>query len=144
MKDSEGKFLIEAGKIMEFASAVHDADPVYASESAAQQRRLQPMPAPPTYSQAAALFGLGPEPAIPDLDMRFVLHGEQEFIFERPLMAGDVLTADHRFAGTVEKQGKRGGVMRLHTIETTFRDAAGSAVLVSRMVLVQTEGAVAR
>ncbi len=74
--------------------------------------------------------------------MRFVLHGGQEFIFERPLFAGDVLKGEPGETKSYEKKGRRGGTMKFIESETIFRDAQGEIVLRSRNTLIQTAGVV--
>ena len=74
--------------------------------------------------------------------MRFVLHGGQEFIFERPLFAGDVLRGEPGETKSYEKAGRRGGTMKFIESETIYRDAQGEIVLRSRNTLIQTAGVV--
>ena len=61
-------------------------------------------------------------PELASLDPRYTLHGAQEFVFERPVLAGDVLTSESGGIKTYEKQGKRGGVMKFVEAETLFVD----------------------
>jgi acyl-coenzyme A thioesterase PaaI-like protein len=75
------------------------------------------------------------------MDMRRVLHGEQEFEYVRPLRAGDVLTAETRVKDQYEKEGKRGGTMKFVVTETVFRDPQGEAVAYSRGTSILTSKA---
>ena len=88
---------VERGKIHEFAEAILDEHPHYHDEEAARAAGLPSVVAPPTFPIASALFA-GAEQEMPPellaLDMRFALHGAQEFSFERPLFAGDQLTSE--------------------------------------------------
>ena len=76
------------------------------------------------------------------LDMRFVLHGGQEFNFERPIFAGDVLTSEPGETSSYEKEGRRGGTMKFIDTETVYRDQQGEVVLRVKSTLIQTGGVV--
>ncbi len=137
-------FPIERGKIHEFANSILDDNELYHDEEAAQAAGLPSVVAPPTFSSASAFF---PQPSsggqrIEGLDMRFVLHGGQELIFERPVFAGDVLVSEPGETKSYEKKGRRGGTMRFIESETIFRDAQGEIVVRSRSTLIQTAGVV--
>ena len=142
-------FPIERGKIHEFANSILDDHPLYHDEEAAKAAGLPSVVAPPTFSFASAFFP-SPRPRarpeggtrIEDLDMRFVLHGGQELIFERPLFAGDVLRGEPGETKSYEKAGRRGGTMKFIESETIYRDAQGEIVLRSRNTLIQTAGVV--
>ncbi len=137
-------FPIERGKIHEFANSILDDNALYHDEEAAKAAGLPSVVAPPTFSFASAFFPRPTSggPRIEGLDMRFVLHGGQEFIFERPLFAGDVLVSEPGETKSYEKKGRRGGTMKFIESETIFRDAQGEIVLRSRNTLIQTAGVV--
>lgn len=137
-------FPVERGKVHEFANSVLDDNPLYHDLEAAQARGFPSVIAPPTYTSVASFFadrsrGSGPRG---DLDMRFVLHGGQDFNFERPIFAGDVLTAEPGETTSYEKQGRRGGTMKFIDTETVYRDQDGQVVLRVKSTLIQTEGTV--
>jgi acyl dehydratase len=133
---------VERGKIHEFAEAILDDHPHYHDQDAARAAGLPGVVAPPTFAMAAALFsGTADAPAeMADFDMRYALHGAQEFIFERPLVEGDVLVGEAGEARTYEKSGRRGGRMKFVEFETVYRDRSGAVVLRSRVTAIQTEG----
>ena len=138
---------VERGKIHEFADAILDDHPFYHDEEAARAAGLPSVVAPPTYCLTAALYAAaGEEGPMPDelkaLDQRFMLHGAQEFIFERPLFAGDLLVGEPGEVKAYEKTGKRGGVMKFVEIETIHRDQNGQIVVRSRATVLQTAGVV--
>jgi acyl dehydratase len=136
---------VERGKIHEFANAILDDHPHYHDAEAAAAAGLPGVVAPPTFVTASALFA-DPDVAMPPelaaLDMRYALHGGQEFTFERPLVAGDVLRAEAGEVKTYEKQGKRGGTMKFVEVETVYRDAHGEVVVRARSTAIQTSGVV--
>lgn len=123
---------VERGKIAEFARACLNESDAY--------RRTDAV-APPTFPRTLAFWaprGGGEQRGRGGMDLRRVLHGEQEFEYVRPLRAGDVLTATSAVKDTYEKEGKRGGTMRFVLSETTFRDQDGEIVAYSRSTTIET------
>ena len=128
------EWIVERGKIAEFARAVLNTSPAHDAPDAV---------APPTFPQSMALWrARAPRPESGTgrggLVMRRVLHGEQEFEYVRPLRAGDVLTATSHVKERYEKEGKRGGTMTFIVTETVFRDQDGEVVAYSRGTTIQT------
>ena len=76
------------------------------------------------------------------LDNRYVLHGEEEYEYFAPVLAGDVLTCKARISDAYEKAGKRGGKMTFVVFEYTYFNQRGEKALVSRSTLIQTGGVV--
>ena len=58
-----------------------------------------------------------------------LLHGEQRFVYHKPLHPGEVLTITRKPGKRWEKEGKRGGVMRFSETITEYRDEAGELVV---------------
>ncbi len=82
-------------KIREFADAISDPNPVYRDPSAARALGHADVIAPPTFAiivsmRASAAAILDPELG---LDYSRVVHGEQRFVFARPIRAADRLVA---------------------------------------------------
>ncbi|MEV7176352.1 MaoC family dehydratase N-terminal domain-containing protein [Kitasatospora sp. NPDC093679] len=81
-------------KIREFAVAVGDANPAYTDPEAAKAFGHPDVIAPPTFPfvityAAAAQVVTDPELG---LDYSRVVHGDQKFVYTRPVRAGDRLT----------------------------------------------------
>jgi acyl dehydratase len=88
-------YLVSREKIAEFAAAIGDPNPAYVSVAAARELGHADVVAPPTFpvvvtsrAQAQVMF----DPAL-GLDYSKVVHGEQSFTYERPVVAGDRLVA---------------------------------------------------
>jgi hypothetical protein len=131
------EWVVERGKIAEFARAVLNTSEEYSKPDAV---------APPTFPQTMAFWRMRqPRPrgggGGGGRDMRRVLHGEQEFEYIRPLRAGDVLTATSKIVDEYEKEGKRGGTMRFVVSETELRDQSGDVVAYSRGTSIVTSKA---
>jgi len=124
---------VERGKVREFARAVMSKHPDYLD--------AQHPVSPPTFLMAMAFWT--PPSSSPfskvKLDMRRVLHGEQEFIFHGPPpRAGMHLHAQTRVSEVYEKEGKRGGTMTFLVTTTEFRDDAGTLVAEARSTAIET------
>ena len=128
---------VEFGKIREFARAIKDDNPIYFDELYARREAGGVMP-PPTFTMTQAFWEDGANRIDLGLDMRRVLHGEQEFEYLRPVHAGDTLTARPRVSNVEKRPGKRGGEMTLITLETEYRNQSGEVCLYSRSTIIET------
>ncbi|HEX3813738.1 MAG TPA: MaoC family dehydratase N-terminal domain-containing protein [Mycobacteriales bacterium] len=80
-------------KIAEFADAVGDPNPIYRDAAAARAVGHDDVIAPPTFAflfTFRAARALIDDPAL-GLDYSRVVHGEQRFVYDRPVRAGDQL-----------------------------------------------------
>ena len=123
---------VEKGHIRRFAEAIGDTNPIYTDEAAARAAGHPRIPAPPTFAVALRPNDVR---AGMSIDMRKLLHGEQEIELSRPLYAGDVVTVVQRVADIYQKQGKS-GAMDFLVLETTATDAEGQLVARTRSTLV--------
>lgn len=141
------EFPVELGKIREFAKSLRSDNPVWRLPAAAAEAGLSGVPMPPTFPIAVQHWDPVPAPARGDLklDLKRILHGEQEFIFHGPPpVAGTVLTGRQRLAEIREKEGKRGGTMTFVVTETDFADETGRVVVTAKSTLIQTGKVVER
>ena len=125
---------VERGKIREFARATGSSSPDYLDAPDAV--------VPPTFL-TTVVFWQPPEAAdlyrAVDIDLRRLLHGEQEFLFTgAPPRAGTVLRAETVVEEIYEKEGRRGGVMTFVVMRTDFTDANGTIVAQSRSTAIET------
>jgi len=128
---------VERGKIREFARAIKDDDPLYFDEVYAAREAGGIVP-PLTFLQTASHWDDGRgRPRVP-MDLKRVLHGEQEYEFLAPIHAGDVLTAVSTVVDVYEKPGKRGGSMNFAVTETEYRNQHGTLVARARAVSIET------
>jgi acyl dehydratase len=137
------EFPVERGKIKEFAEAIGDDNPIYRDPTYAQKKGRGQVIAPPTFTATKSFWRTGGTNAeIAGLDNRFLLHGEEEYEYFQPILAGDVLTCKGKITEAYEKAGKRGGTMTFVVFEFTFFNQKGEKVLVNRRTLIQTGGVV--
>jgi acyl dehydratase len=81
-------------KIREFAEAVGDANPAYTDRDAAEALGHPDVIAPPTFVFAITFRAAQQVTKDPQLGLDYdrVVHGDQKFVYERPVRAGDRLT----------------------------------------------------
>ncbi len=133
---------IEAGKIREFAKSIKDQNLLYYDENMAKAEIGGVMP-PPTFLMTIAHWDEGEGRPHVKMDLRRVLHGEQEFEYLKPIYAGDVLTAVTKVTDVFEKSGGRGGIMTFVVMETSFTNQKGEKVAISRGTTIETGQVVA-
>lgn len=133
LKSSVFTFEVTAERVRQFAAAIGDTNPLYHDEAYAKTTVHQGLIAPPTFPVVVA--GANEEGFDLGLDQRRMLHGEQEFIYERPIRVGDVLTCQSLVSDVYEKEGKN-GVMEFIILDTKMTDAQGELVVTSRMNIV--------
>jgi acyl dehydratase len=134
---SRSVVVVERQPVSNFAKAVRDDSPVYQDPRAAKAAGFGDVPAPPTWSFAMSAWGTYPE-LQEDLEKvkgnpmfeiigklrqngGMVLHGEQEFIYHRPIVAGDVLRGEGKVTDAYEKESK-GKTMTFVVSETVWSD----------------------
>ena len=119
---------VERGFLRFFAHATGETNPVYLDDSAARAAGHRAMLAPPTY--LFCLFNGAPakrgnvfdhEGGI-GVDMARVRHGEQKFVYHKPICAGDRLTLT---TTTSEIYEKRGGSLEFIVQNTWAIDDTG-------------------
>ena len=80
-------------KVREFAAAIRDTNPAYSDAAAAAKYGHADVVAPPTFPIVLTLLAghqVITDPAI-GIDYSRVVHGEQRFVYSRPLRIGDRL-----------------------------------------------------
>lgn len=90
--------------------------------------------APPTFLKVLEGEGGSSRRILDELgiDLRRVLHAEQQFEYYAPLRVGDSVTVERRVADIYDKKG---GEMEFIVIETGFFDTAGERRALSRQIV---------
>lgn len=134
---------IERGKIKEFAVAIGDENPIYHDQNYAAQSSFGANLAPPTFTVTKEFWRKGPTIwEMTGLDPQFRLHGEEEYEYLAPIVAGDVLTCHSKIVDAYERAGKGGRKMVFVVHEYVFHNQKGEKALVSRRTTIFLEGAV--
>jgi acyl dehydratase len=126
-------YLVGREKVREFSRAVFATNPIHLDPAAARAAGHDDVVAPPTFAvvvQEATLAQLLAEPDA-GIDFSRVVHGEQAFAYERPIVAGDELTATLSVTSV-----KTLGGNAMVTAESTVHDAAGALVVTATSTLV--------
>ena len=142
---------VERGQLALFADAVKDDSPIYRDLTAATDAGLAGIPAPPTYPFVMGNFGAYPELQTAEVPVGnpmaevlgplmatggLVLHGEQEFTYHRPVLAGDVLVGEGSVVDAYQKESK-GKTMTFIVVETAWSaQDTGEPVCTSRMNII--------
>ena len=80
-------------KIREFADAINDPNPAYRDRAAAEKLGYPNVIAPPTFAVVVTMRAGHQVVMDPELGIDYsrVVHGEQRFVHQRPIRAGDSL-----------------------------------------------------
>jgi acyl dehydratase len=129
---------ISTVKLAEFADAIGDPNPVYRDRAAAVEAGFPDVIAPPTFPIVISMASSGQAMSDPGLNLNYamVVHGEQRFSYERPLHAGDVVTAQVTISDI--RDVGRNSVM---TTTTKISTVDGEHVCTARATLVERGGA---
>lgn len=111
------RFVVEEGKVAEFAKAVGSTDPLHFDRGAAQEAGLSACLAPPTFVTVSSHWAPKDSGLSLGLDLRRVLAGGGEWEYLQPVCAGDELTVQMVVESVTEKEGSRGpmDILRLRT-----------------------------
>ena len=143
---------VERAPLANFAKAVKEENAVYSDINAAEAAGFDGVPAPPTFGFALEFWGRYPElqkgltpvQGNPMMEVigklmqngGLILHGEQEFEYHRPIVAGDVLRSEGKVVDAYEKESK-GKTMTFVVTETVWSDdKTGEPVLTARFNLI--------
>ena len=120
-------------KIREFADAINDPHPAYRDAAAARSLGHPDVIAPPTFAITLTLAAANQVVDDPELGLDFsrVVHGDQRFVHQRPIRAGDVL----QVAVTVDSVKVMAG-NDVVGIRGDVRTTGGEAVLTAFSTLV--------
>jgi acyl dehydratase len=130
---------VEKGQLKFFAKATGETNPIYFDEEAARAAGYEALPAPPTFQFSLELLAAdaqGPLGLL-NVDIGKVLHGEQQFSFERQIYAGDTIKLVTRI---VDIYDKKGGALEFIVQETTAENQHAEPVGKTRTVTVVRNG----
>ncbi len=89
-------------------------------------------PVPPTFPVTVTFSGMGAFLAASEIDLAKILHGDQKFIYLRPVVVGDILTA------TLEVAGARTvGDNDIISTSSAVTDAAGELVCTATATIIR-------
>ncbi len=129
MTSAPQEFEVEKGAIRRFADAIGDNNPLYRDEAYARACGYASVIAPPTFPTTFR----APLPI--EIDLSHVLHGEQEYTYTRPIVAGETIRCVTTIARVYEREGSL-GKMTFVIAETTGEDAGGRPVFTGKSTII--------
>jgi acyl dehydratase len=109
-------------KIREYANAVGESNPVYHDPEAAREAGFRNVVAPPMFCVVYSAGAMGPAILDPELAINLMLmvHGSQQFEWDEPVVAGDVITTEARVKEIYDKNG-----MKFYVFESESKNQEG-------------------
>jgi hypothetical protein len=126
-------------KIGELTTAIGDDNPLYHNREAAQAAGLPDVPTSPTTPTMFNFWRLGQresDMASLGIDIRRILHGEEEYEYLAPIYPEDVLTGVSTVIDGKTRQGSNGSSMDIITTETQYRNQRDQPVLNARATII--------
>jgi acyl dehydratase len=133
---------VQRNKIHELNVAIGDENPIYHSRAAAQEAGFSDVPLSPTSPTLFSNWATRkPGPSLADIgiDVRRILHGEEEFEYIAPIYPGDVLTGSTTLVDGKTRQGSDNHTLDILTTETRYVNQDNQHVLTTRSTIVVRE-----
>jgi peroxisomal enoyl-CoA hydratase 2 len=151
-KRSVERLTVEAGKIEEFARALKTDNPAYRSPEAARAQGFERVPAPITFLRTALFPRYGPGETATGadrfplgfdigFDLRYRIHGGQEYEVERPLYVGDIINGTTTLVD-VSQRAIDDGTLTLLMLETEYTDQNDDLVATERKTILEAPGGI--
>ena len=128
-------FDVETQRLIFFAKATGQTDPVYFDEEIAKEKGHPSLLAPPTFLTVVGHEQDDPYKHITDLGIDFgkVLHAGQTYKYHHPVYAGDVITMEGQIVDIYEKKNK---TLQFVEFQSTYTNQDNIAVSESLTTLV--------
>ncbi|WHZ05361.1 MaoC family dehydratase N-terminal domain-containing protein [Neobacillus sp. YX16] len=133
-RSTKVKNVVERGAVKKFAEAIGDIHPIYFEEETGRNSRFRNNIAPPTFPRT---FDYGVIEGL-NLPNKGLIHGEQTFHYERPLLVGEEIVCYSEVKKYFEKKGNF-GEMGFLVLESFGEDLAGNTIFSSTSTVVITE-----
>ncbi|WP_027409434.1 MaoC family dehydratase N-terminal domain-containing protein [Anoxybacteroides tepidamans] len=128
------KNIVERGAVKKFAEAIGDPHPIYWDEETGKKSRYQMNIAPPTFPR---VFDYGIIEGL-NLPNKGLIHGEQQFHYERPLFVGEEVFCYSKIESYYEKQSSM-GKLGLLVVKNYGEDEEGNVIFTSSSTIIITE-----
>jgi acyl dehydratase len=128
------KNVVERGAVKKFAEAIGDLHPIYFDEEVGEKSRYKKNIAPPTFPRT---FDYGVIEGL-NLPNKGLIHGEQTFHYERPLLVGEETYCYSKVKSYFEKKGNF-GEMGFLVLESYGEDLVGNTIFSSTSTVVISE-----
>ncbi len=118
-------FTVERGAIRKFADAIGDPNPIY------QRGDVAPPTFPTTFRVRI--------PGLADIDPSRFIHGNEEYMYERPLRAGDVVMVTRKVTDLFVKEGRL-GQMTFVIASLEGRNPSGTLIFSGKTTVIIHQG----
>lgn len=125
---------VERGAVKKFADAIGDLNPIFFDEEVGKNSRYKANIAPPTFPR---VFDYGVLEGL-KLPSKGLIHGEQNYHYERPLLVGEEILCYSEVSSYFEKSGSS-GKMAFLSIKQYGEDLNGHLIFSSEQVIIITE-----
>jgi acyl dehydratase len=133
-RSTKVKNTVERGAVKKFAESIGDLHPIYFDEETGKKSRYKNNIAPPTFPRT---FDYGVIEGL-NLPNKGLIHGEQTFHYERPLVVGEEILCYSEVKRYFEKKGNF-GEMGFLIVESFGEDLAGNKLFSSTSTVVISE-----
>lgn len=131
---------VHRNKIHELTAAIGDDNPVYHSREAAQAAGFPDVPISPTTPTMFNFWGArqqrGNSLASLGIDVKGILHGEEEYEYLAPIYPNDILTGITTVVDGKTRPGRDGFTMDIITTETRYTNQQNQPVLKTRATII--------
>lgn len=133
-RSNKVKNIVERGAVKKFAESIGDLQPIYVDEEVGKNSRYKGNIAPPTFPR---VFDYGVIEGL-QLPPKGLIHGEQTYHYERPLLVGEEIYCYSVFQNYVEKTGSQGD-MGIIVIQSFGEDPEENTIFTSKQTIIITE-----
>ncbi|MBM6617921.1 MaoC family dehydratase N-terminal domain-containing protein [Bacillus suaedaesalsae] len=134
VKSKRVKNTVERGAVKKFADAIGDNHPIYVDEQFGAESRYGQNIAPPTFPR---VFDYGTIDGF-QLTIDGLIHGEQTFHYERPLLIGEDIYCYSEILDYYDKTGSQGRLGFL-LLASNGEDEQGKTLFSSKGLIIITE-----
>ncbi|WP_068673283.1 MaoC family dehydratase N-terminal domain-containing protein [Oceanobacillus sp. Castelsardo] len=133
-KSKKVKNMVERGMVKRFAESIGDSHPIFIDEEYGRQSRYKKNIAPPTFPRVFD-YGEINELYLPNVGL---IHGEQTYHYERPLLVGETIYCFTEVADYYEKKASL-GLLGFIVLKRYGEDAEGNTIFTEDQSIIITE-----
>jgi acyl dehydratase len=113
------EYVVGTEKIREYAAATFDDNPLSNDEDAAKAAGYSGLVAPPMFAVVFTSKASAPAMFDPEVGLNFAMmvHGGQDFVFHKPVVAGDRISTTASVKSIEEKGGKGFYVLTTESVD---------------------------
>lgn len=133
-KSNKVKNTVERGMVKKFSESIGDLSPIFIDEEFGKKTRYGNNIAPPTYPRVFD-FGEIEELYLPNIGL---IHGEQIYHYERPLVVGEDIYCYTEVVDYYEKEGSN-GLLGFVVLKRYGEDVGGKVIFTEEQKVIITE-----